>query len=83
MEGRFNGGFFVLPVWEAYILEGLIFGILWYLIKRALTKIFQAEAPYCFINYLICERLHKLIRRLAISYVKGASFFNGGTQKMV
>ena len=63
-------------------MEGLIIGILRYLIKRALTKIFQAEAPCC-INYLICERRHKLIRRLAISYVKGASFFNGGTQKMV
>ena len=30
-EGRFNGGFFVLPVWGAYIwrglyMEGLIFG---------------------------------------------------------
>ena len=34
--GRFNGGFFVLPVWGAYIwkglyMEGLIFGILRYL----------------------------------------------------
>ena len=33
MEGRFNGGFFALPVWGAYIwrglyTEGLIFGIL-------------------------------------------------------
>ena len=32
-EGRFNGGFFVLRVWGAYIwrglyMEGLIFGIL-------------------------------------------------------
>ena len=36
MEGRFNGGFFALPVWGAYIwkglyMEGLIFRILWYL----------------------------------------------------
>ena len=36
LEGRFNGGFFTLPVWGAYIwkglyMEGLIFGILWYL----------------------------------------------------
>ena len=35
LEGRFNGGFFVLPVWGAYIwrglyMEGLIFGILRY-----------------------------------------------------
>ena len=35
LEGRFNGGFFPLPVWGAYIwtglyMEGLIFGILWY-----------------------------------------------------
>ena len=33
LEGRFNGSFFALPVWEAYILrglymEGLTFGIL-------------------------------------------------------
>ena len=33
LEGRFNGGFFALPVWGAYIwrglyMEGLIFGIL-------------------------------------------------------
>ena len=32
LEGRFNGGFFVLPVWGAYIwrdlyMAGLIFGI--------------------------------------------------------
>ena len=36
LEGRFNGGFFVLRVWEAYIwrglyMEGLIFGILRYI----------------------------------------------------
>ena len=35
-EGRFNGGFFALGFSEAYIwrslyMEGLIFGILWYL----------------------------------------------------
>ena len=35
MEGQFNGGFFALPVWGAYIwrglyMEGLIFGILRY-----------------------------------------------------
>ena len=34
-EGRFNGGFFALRFWGAYIwrglyMEGLIFGILWY-----------------------------------------------------
>ena len=32
LEGRFNGGFFALPVWGAYFwglyMEGLIFGIL-------------------------------------------------------
>ena len=36
LEGRFNGGFFALPVWGAYIwrgfyMEGLIFGILRYI----------------------------------------------------
>ena len=35
LEGRFNGGFFALPDWGAYIwrglyMEGLIFGILRY-----------------------------------------------------
>ena len=35
LEGQFNGGFFALLVWGAYIwrglyIEGLIFGILWY-----------------------------------------------------
>ena len=30
LMGRFNGGFFVLPVWEGLYLEGLIFEILRY-----------------------------------------------------
>ena len=39
LEGRFNGGFFVLPFWGAYIwrglyMEGLIFGILRYLPRK-------------------------------------------------
>ena len=38
-EGRFNGGFFALRIWGAYIwkglyIEGLIFGILRYFIHR-------------------------------------------------
>ena len=38
-EGRFNGGFFALPFWGAYIwkalyMEGLIFGILRYFKKK-------------------------------------------------
>ena len=42
LKGRFNGGFFVLPVWGAYIwrglyMEGLIFGILRYISKPGLT----------------------------------------------
>ena len=37
LGGRFNGGFFALPVWGGYIwrglyMEGLIFGILRYII---------------------------------------------------
>ena len=37
-EGRFNGGFFALRAWGAYIwgglyMEGLIFGILRYIVK--------------------------------------------------
>ena len=31
LEGRFNGGFFTLPVWGSY-MDGLIFGILRYFI---------------------------------------------------
>ena len=46
LEGRFNGGFFGLRVWGAYIwrslyMEGLIFGILRYLFSRA--KIVQLK----------------------------------------
>ena len=42
LEGRFNGGFFALPVWGAYILrglyvEGLIFGILRYTLPQRLV----------------------------------------------
>ena len=38
-EGQFNGGFFALRVWGAYIrrglcMKGLIFGILWYTSAR-------------------------------------------------
>ena len=40
LEGRFNGGFFALPVWGAYIwrglyMEGLLFGILRYASSQA------------------------------------------------
>ena len=46
LEGRFNGGFFALPDWGAYIgrgfyMEGLIFGILrffWILKCRLAAK---------------------------------------------
>ena len=39
LGGRFNGGFFALPVWGAYIwrglyMEGLIFGILQYVVAQ-------------------------------------------------
>ena len=42
LEGRFNGGFFVLPVWGAYIwrglyMEGLIF--------RNFTVFFKQHSP--------------------------------------
>ena len=42
LEGRFNGGFFALPVWGAYILRGLyvgglIFGILRYTLPQRLV----------------------------------------------
>ena len=35
LEGRFNGGFFVLRVWGYLYMEGLIFGILQYLLSFA------------------------------------------------
>ena len=43
LEGRFNGGFFALPVWGAYIrrglyMEGLIFGILRYFLDGSYRK---------------------------------------------
>ena len=43
LEGRFNGGFFALPVWGAYIwrglyMEGLIFGILRYVMLFAIIR---------------------------------------------
>ena len=47
MEEQFNGGFFALPVWEAYIwrslyIEGLIFGILRYASRiRIFLKLFK------------------------------------------
>ena len=39
LEGRFNGGFFVLQVWGAFIwrglyIDGLIFGILRYIYSK-------------------------------------------------
>ena len=36
LEGRFNGGFFTLPVWGSY-MDGLIFGILRYFIFSSLA----------------------------------------------
>ena len=49
LEGRFNGGFFALRVWGAYIsralcMEGLIFGILWYQPSLVLSKIETSES---------------------------------------
>ena len=53
LEGRFNGGFFALPVWGAYMwrglyMEGLIFGISRFtrqleILVTALTKQCQME----------------------------------------
>ena len=53
MEGRFNGGFFTLPVWGAYIwrgfyMKGLIFGILRYaLLVPANHTCFKAKLFSC------------------------------------
>ena len=43
LEGRFNGGFFALPVWGAYIwrslyIEGLTFGILRYYLQFLISE---------------------------------------------
>ena len=43
-EGRFNGGFFVLPVWGAFIwrglyMEGLIFGSLRYYADQVICDV--------------------------------------------
>ena len=49
LEGRFNGGFFALPVWGAYFwrglyTEGLIFGILRYMyLKDCVTTFIQIQ----------------------------------------
>ena len=50
LEGRFNGGFFALPVWGVYIwrvlyMEGLIFGILRYMDKQSEFLLFPTI--YC------------------------------------
>ena len=44
LEGRFNGGFFALRVWGAYIwrglyMEGLFFGILRYIFREDLAAV--------------------------------------------
>ena len=50
LEGRFNGGFFVLLLWGPYIwrglyMEGLIFGILRYMLCT-LYSIFPEHCPH-------------------------------------
>ena len=58
LEGRFNGGFFALPVWGAYIwrglyMEGLIFGILRYIkkIMYMFVSFFKNVSHYCFMRW--------------------------------
>ena len=46
LEERFNGGFFALPAWRAYIwrglyMDGLIFGILRYFHRSSGTEFSQ------------------------------------------
>ena len=48
LEVRFNRGFFMLPVWRAYIwrclsIKGLIFRILWYVTSIFLTVMQRNE----------------------------------------
>ena len=55
LEGRFNRGFFTLPVWGLY-MDGLIFGILWYFIFSllALCPCFSQlrRSPSCMPSFL-------------------------------
>ena len=50
LEGRFNGWFFALPVWGAYIwkglyMEGLIFGILRYVFPASANNTSELMLP--------------------------------------
>ena len=68
LEGRFNGGFFALPVWGAYFwrglyTEGLIFGILRYLSsKKILSSRFSSkrETAYSLVYILPTAKRQKI-----------------------
>ena len=58
LEGRFNGGFFALPVWGAYIwrglyMEGLIFGILRYLCDHSFE--FRVATPNTIVRLIALD----------------------------
>ena len=62
MERRFNGRFFALPDWEAYIwkglyMEGLIFGILRHFAKKQLLQYLRLNVRllfFCFVFLFVC-----------------------------
>ena len=58
LEGRFNGGFFALPDWGAYIwrglyMKGLIFGILRYASNNHQKGYFGYCSLVKFVSYLL------------------------------
>ena len=64
-EGRFNGGFFALRAWGAYIwrgsdMEGLVFGILRYFITKC-DSFFFTKCDKC--HYKVRQFYYK-VRRL-------------------
>ena len=77
-EGRFNKGFFALQVWGAYIwkslqVEGLIFGILWY-VKCNYTQCYIVYfALFCSVLYWIVFMLVWFERSLHSAQVSGQS----------
>ena len=65
MEGRFNGGFFALPVWGAYIwrglyMEELIFGILRYISIQWIAQFDPLILNYWIAIYPMDSAIHRL-----------------------
>ena len=70
MEGRFNGGFFALPLWGAYLWRGLyteghIFGILRYSFNLYIIIIMK--------NKLLGPKINVLLNRIQKSTISNYS----------